>query len=243
MTIGPDHRANAAMDALTADDVAEFLKEHPDFLSRRPDVIPHLIPPAGPHGDGVVDMRHYLLEKLRGELGRLSDQRRELMETTRANFLNQQRVHAAVLHLLAAQGLEELVRAVTGDLAVLLDLDAAVLVMENPDDKIAVLAPLSGPAGLMMTPPGAVNRVLGRADVALRGDIFGAADLWGHCEFPVRSEALVRLRFGATEVGDGTEGLLAFGSMEPDKFHPGQATDLLVFLAGVVERAITLRLD
>ncbi|OYQ33829.1 hypothetical protein CHU95_14575 [Niveispirillum lacus] len=226
------------MDELTAEDVAAFLLEHPDFLARRPDLLRHLLPPSGPErGQGIVDLRERILEKLRGEVGRLSDQQQLLVDTTRANMMNLRRVHAAVLHLLSCRGLEAMVQAITSDLAVLLDLDAATLVVEQPSGPVAMI----GPAGLGMAHPGTIHRAMGRADVALQSDILGSVELWGHQAGLIRSQALVRLR-----LGDGEEmspALLAFGSADAEMFHPGQATDLLLFLAGVVERVIAAYLD
>lgn len=238
MTTGPGQITTNPMDELTAEDVAAFLLEHPDFLARRPDLLRHLLPPVGPErGQGIVDIRERILEKLRGEVGRLSDQQQLLVDTTRANMMNLRRVHAAVLHLLSCRGLEAMVQAITGDLAVLLDLDAANLVVEQPAGPVAVI----GPAGLGMAHAGTINRAMGRADVALQSDILGSVEIWGHQAGLIRSQALVRLRLGEGE--DMTPALLAFGSADPDMFHPGQATDLLLFLAGVVERVIAAYLD
>lgn len=239
MSTGPGQITTNPMDELTADDVAAFLMEHPDFLARRPDLLRHLLAPTGPNlGQGIVDIRERILEKLRGEVGRLSDQQQLLVDTTRANMMNLRRVHAAVLHLLSCRGLEAMVQAITGDLAVLLDLDAATLVVEQPAGPVVSI----GPAGLGMAHHGTINRVLGRADVALQSDILGSVEVWGHQAGLIRSQALVRLRIGV-EGQEDTPALLAFGSADPEMFHPGQATDLLLFLSGVVERVIASYLD
>lgn len=239
MSTGPGQITTNPMDELTADDVAAFLMEHPDFLARRPDLLRHLLAPTGPDlGQGIVDIRERILEKLRGEVGRLSDQQQLLVDTTRANMMNLRRVHAAVLHLLSCRGLEAMVQAITGDLAVLLDLDAATLVVEQPAGPVVSI----GPAGLGMAHHGTINRVLGRADVALQSDILGSVEVWGHQAGLIRSQALVRLRIGV-EGQEDTPALLAFGSADPEMFHPGQATDLLLFLSGVVERVIASYLD
>lgn len=239
MSTGPGQISTTPMDELTADDVAAFLMEHPDFLARRPNLLRHMLAPTGPdRGQGIVDIRERILEKLRGEVGRLSDQQQLLVDTTRANMMNLRRVHAAVLHLLSCRGLEAMVQAITGDLAVLLDLDAATLVVEQPAGPVASI----GPAGLGMAHHGTINRILGRADVALQSDILGSVEVWGHQAGLIRSQALVRLRIGVQGQED-TAALLAFGSADPEMFHPGQATDLLLFLSGVVERVIASYLD
>ena len=61
-----------------------------------------------------------------------------------------------------------------------------------------------------------------------RGELFGAA------AGLVRSEALIRL-----SIGDATpEALLALGSRDAEHFQEGQGTELLGFLARVVEGSI-----
>ncbi|WP_114394778.1 DUF484 family protein [Oleisolibacter albus] len=215
-------------DALTAEDVAAFLRDHPDFLVHHPELIPHLVPPAVDRGQGVIDMQAFLLERLRGEVGRLSDQQRELIATTRANINNQNRVHAAALFLLDSGSLAQLIQAIGTDLAVLLDLDVAALAVESVPETVTPI----DRARLRLLESGGVARLLGRRHVLLRSDIQGGTDLYGL--ETVRSDALVRL----TLQPEAPPALLALGSREPDMFHPGQATELLQFLAHVVERCL-----
>src|SRR3954464_12498025 len=123
--IGP--KPSRPQEDLIAEDVAHFLRDHPDFLARNPDLLRLLTAPQLDRGAGVVDLQYHLLEKLRTQLGGMHDQQRELIATTRANLNNQNRVHAAVLFLLDAKSFEHLIQTITTDLAVLLDLDVACL--------------------------------------------------------------------------------------------------------------------
>ena len=75
---------------------------------------------------------------------------------------------------------------------------------------------------------GAANNVVLLDDMSDDGTVFGAgAGL-------ARSAALARLRPGRTP----PPGPLALGSREPTTFHPGQGSDLLEFLARVVEPCV-----
>lgn len=224
-------------DDLTAEDVAAYLRDHPDFLASRSDLIPHLVPPSADRGEGVLDMQYFLLQKLRGELATAQTRQRELIATTRANLNNQNRVHAAVLFLLDAQSFEQLIQTITTDLAVLLDLDVTALAVEGLSSEI----PHVQRQGVRVLEPGTVDSWLGaKRDVVLRGDIDGMPEIYGRQGAGlVRSEALVRLRIG----GSAPQGILALGSREPDMFDHGQGTELLTFLARVVERTIRLWLD
>ena len=57
---GHSHRT---MDALNADDVAAYLREHPDFLNQHGDLVQHLTPPAMSHGNGVADFQNFMVER------------------------------------------------------------------------------------------------------------------------------------------------------------------------------------
>jgi uncharacterized protein len=219
----------------TSDEVAAFLREHPDFLAQHAELVPHLTPPNIERGEGVVDFQYFMVERLRHEIGRLKEQQRELVTTTRANLNNQNRIHAAVLFLLDARNFEQLIQTVTTELAVLLDLDVACLIVEsNGQDTPHVHA-----SGVRVVEEGTIARLLGRNDILLRRDVEGDPAIYGAASGLVRSEALIRLH-----VSDDTPpGLLAFGSREPDMFHTGQGTELVGFLARVVERCIRSWLD
>ncbi|MDE1149555.1 MAG: DUF484 family protein [Azospirillaceae bacterium] len=223
---------SALGDALTAEDVATYLRETPDFLQQHPDLIHHLVPPAEDRGNGVADLQHFMLLKLRREVADLTAQQEELIATARANINNQSRVHAAALFLMDAQNFEHLIQTITTDLAVLLDLDLACLVVEQPEDSRLALH--HDRTGLQLAEAGAINRWLNKRDVILRGNIQGLTEIYGPAAPIIRSEALVRLQIGP----EAPIGLLAFGSRDADLFHAGQGTELLCFLARVVERCI-----
>ncbi|MGF7210392.1 hypothetical protein GGE65_004999 [Skermanella aerolata] len=229
---GHSHRT---MDALNAEDVAAYLREHPDFLNQHADLVQHLTPPAMSHGNGVADFQYFMVERLRGELGRLKDQQRELISTTRANINNQNRIHAAVLFLLDARTFEQLIQTITTDLAVLLDLDVAALAVEaNGAEK-----PHVHTTGVRVVESGTVDGWLGKRDVMLYSDLNGDPAIFGAAAGLVRSQALIRIQVSE----DTPAGLLAFGSRDPEMFHSGQGTELVCFLARVIERSIRAWLD
>ncbi|HZH27554.1 MAG TPA: DUF484 family protein [Azospirillaceae bacterium] len=223
-------------DSVNAEDVATYLREHPDFFLKYPDLLQNLTLPVPNHGERVVDLQHYLLQKLRSDMTHLKEQQRELISTTRANLNNQNRVHAAVLFLLDAHSFEQLIQTITTDLAVLLDLDAVSLLVEANGTTDF---PHVHRSGVRVVDPGTLNRWLGKRDVVLNDNITADPEIWGSAAGLVRSEVLIRLRVSH----ETPDGLLAFGSREPDTFHNGQGTELVSFLARVVERCIRAWLD
>lgn len=222
--------------ALSADDVFSFLREHPDFLTQHPDLLTLLTPPKVDHGGrNVVDFQLFQAERLRAEVDRLKDQQRDLIAAGRANLNSQSRIHAAVLFLLDAHTFAHAIQTITTDLAVLLDLDVVCLVVESNGTDL----PHVHSTGVRVVRSGTVGQWLGRRDVVLLADTDGDPEIFGGGAGLVRSQALLRL----TVSSETPHGLLAFGSRDPEMFHAGQSTELLGFLARVVERSIRSWLD
>ena len=212
----------------SADEVETFLRDHPDFLVDHPDLVNVLLPPEAKRGEGVVDLQRYMLERVRGDLSRVQTQQNEILATSRSNLITQNRVHASVIAMLGATTLEHLIEIITTDIAVHLEVDAVALGFEALDRL---------PAGgnrstLRILPRGAVDRYVGaNKDLSLIPDAEPEAQLFGGAASLVRSQALLRLQLRR----DAPLGILAFGSRTPGKFHPGQGTELLIFLGKVAE--------
>jgi uncharacterized protein YigA (DUF484 family) len=216
-------------------DVLLFLKNHPDFLNEHPELLPVLTPPAMQHGEGVLDMQHFMLQRLRGELAKLKGQQRALIATSRSNLSSQNRIHQAVLAVIAATSFEQLIQVVTTDLGVILDVDVVTIGIERAEGP----RPRLPHPGVMLLRTGMVDQLLGEREAILHGDIHGDPALFGGGAGLVRSQALLRLH-----VSDVTPaGLLCLGTRKADRFHAGQGTELLGFLARALERTIAAWLD
>ena len=217
---------------VTAAQVVEYLERNPDFLSRNPQALDQQTTPERELGDGVVDFQSAMISRLRADVAGHTDLQRELLDTSRANLSIQARVHECVLALLDARSFEKVIETVATDLSVLLDLDVVTLCVESEQGA------WSGGAagqGLRMISPGTVEEVFGTGEeLILRCGIDGHAEAFGEAASLVRSEALVRLQISSST----PPALLAFGSRDPEKFHPGQATELIGFLAAVLESVI-----
>jgi uncharacterized protein len=215
-------------------EVAGYLKRHPDFLVENPDLLAVLTPPSHRRGDNVVDMQHFMVERLKADLQRLKSQQRALIATSRSNLSSQQRIHAAVLALLAATSFEQLIQTVTTDLAILLDIDVVTLCIESSNGFARTPLP-----GLQLLEPGDVDALLGPTrDALLEDEVAGDAAIFGSGAGLVQSEALLRLN-----VTNAPPGLLALGTRRAGKFKPGQGTELLCFLAQTLAVTISQWLD
>lgn len=238
----PDRRGDPAGETaappppLTAGRVAAYLKAHPDFLVRHPDLVTVLAPPAPSRGESVVDMQQFMLRRLQDEVRRIKEEQRDLLKATRANIQSQARIHDAALALLGARTFEHLVQTFTTDLSLLLDVDVVMLCVETTDGRL----PRVDVHGLAGLPEGSVGDLIGiDRDVVLREDVVGDPLLFGAGAGLVRSDALIRLAVS----GMAPPCLLAMGSRDPQRFHPGQGTELLGFLGKIGSLAIRSWLD
>ena len=218
------------------EEVVRFLAAHPDFLNRHPDILAALNPPRRKHGEGVIDLQHAILERLRGEVTQLKDTQHQLITATRGNMTSTARVHACVLALLESSSFEHMIHIVTHDMAQMLDVDVTSLCVE----RVVGDQPPAPPRGVRILDPGDVDTVVGRGkDSALVEVENGHPAVFGAAAGLVRSAAYVRL-----DISPRTPpGMLALGSRSAGNFHPGQATELLVFLGGVLSLLIRSWLD
>ena len=204
-------------------EVALYLRAHRDFLTRHPDLLEVLAPPVSYNGKGVLDMQAFMVERLQREVREGREREDALLAAGRSNLVSQGRVHAAILSLLEARGFAELIETVTTDLAALLDVDVAALCIEAGPGE----SPRASATAIRVVEEGAVDGLIGKGRECLVGsDPADTAAFFGEASSLVKTQALVRVRIR----GEGPAGLLALGSRDPDRFHPGQGTELLAFL-------------
>lgn len=211
---------------ISADDVVRHLQNHPTFLRNHPEVVEFLLPPVKFEGDEVLDMQHFMIERLQNEVASLKSNQRELLSASRVNLSSQERIHAAVLAVIEARTLEDIGRIVAEDYRSILDVTTSSLCFENKGQ--------SGLRNIVSLKPGAIAKLMGERSILLRRDISGDEQLYGKDAADVRSDALVLIDLG----GQTGPGLLALGSSDVERFHAGQGTELLGFMARAITGAL-----
>ncbi|MBX3489548.1 DUF484 family protein [Parvibaculum sp.] len=223
--------------AISAADVTAYLRRHPELLANDPDLIASLVPPSQSTGRNVLDMQHFMIGRLQGQVRMLRDIQSDLIEASSLNSFAREQVHAAALRLLDAESFEHLIEYATGPegLARVLGVRAATLCVETANGVAGI-----GIRGVRVLEPGGVDRIMGIGErCRLAAHVRGSRGLYGPLAEEVNSEALVRLDFAP----GAPPGLMALGGFEPEQFHPDQAVDLLEFLARIVERCVRRWLD
>lgn len=214
---------------LNDEDILNWLKENPKFLSRNPDAVEFLVPPTRRDNDRkVADFQSYMIKRLKDDREDVIQSARDIVATSRANMNNQTRIHNAILMLLEASHFDDFIHAITMDLAAMLDVDIISLVVESNDGMI----PRIDLTGVRMIGPGMMDHLVKKQAIVLEAGIHGREELYGGGAGLVKSNLLLRLN-----IAPGTPpALLAFGSRNPDMFQPGMGTEQIAFLGGVIER-------
>jgi hypothetical protein len=184
-------------------------------------------------GTNVVDLRGLAMQRLEHRLDRLEDTHRAVIAAAYENLAGTNQIHRAILRLLEAPALGDLLDALADDVARILRVDAIWLVVEGSRAAGA-------PAALVAVSPGSVaayatqGRDSTPRPVALRRVPDKAAALLGPRAGHSGSEAVLQLDLGAGRPA----AMLILGARDPNHFKATQGTDLLAFFAGVMERIL-----
>ena len=220
---------------ITADEVRDFLKKHPDFLQKNLDVVSEVSPPERDLGNGIIDFQHYMVKNLQKDSKALKSRYDVLIDFCRDNMSVQAQVHQAVLRLIRAQSLEQLLEVITLDLVSLFDVDVVRLGVES-EVPFSTSYGEQNYSGFIFIEPGTVDAALGKKkNVLLVEDCqvnppHGFDQIFSDCEGMIGSCALLRLDMEMV----GKNVILAFGVRYNDRFHAGQGIELLHFLAQIV---------
>ena len=206
---------------LSAADVRRFLSDNPEFLTADQGLLDELGLKVAQ--GNVVDFGPAALARVHAAHLREATQRREIEETARANCSAQAQTHGAVVDLLDARNHADLARRVDDLAQVRFGFAGGLIALESA----------TPPAGWRMLVEGQVDMILGGAQqLARMGFAPTALGLFGERSEAIRSMAMVRMAIWEP----AAQGLLAFGSTDPDSFTEDMGAELVAFLARVVER-------
>ena len=202
--------------------VRRFLSDNPEFIRDDHGLLDELGLKVA--AGNVVDFGPAALARVHAAHQREATQRQQIEETARANFSAQAQTHGAVIDLLDARNHSDLAWRVDGIAQRRFGLAAGIIVLEDPD---------RAPAGWHRLVEGQVDMILGGAQrLARMGFAPTALPLFGAKAEEIRSMAMVRMAIWEP----ARQGLLVFGSPDPEGFTEDMGTELVAFLARVVER-------
>jgi uncharacterized protein YigA (DUF484 family) len=212
----------AINDKISTKMVKEYLTEHPDFIQKNPELLSLLMPPVIEGAENVVDFQAFMLKNLQQQMLILKDDQGSIIDASRKNLSTQNRIHQAILALLEADGLEHLLHIVKQDWADNLLVDCVSICFDNKEGYSFLKS-----ENIRVIYDNSVKDYFGDAVFSiLRGAANVSEEIFGPATPLIQSEALIRIP--ASEFSP--EGILAFGSRDPDHFYPGQGTELLTFM-------------
>ena len=200
--------------------VRAFLASHPEFIRGDDGLLAEL--GLKVDGGNVVDFGPAALARVHAAHQRETEQRQHIEETARANFSAQSQIHGAVVDLLDARTLAELAQCADELARTRFGLSAAIVAVESEG---------AAPNGWRRLVDGQIDMILG-GRLAFMGFQPTALGLFGEATDEVRSMAMVRMAIWEPS----SAALLAFGSADPEGFTPDMGSELVAFLARVVER-------
>ena len=210
-------------------EVIAWLHEHPDFLTRQPELFAQL---GVPHDAGAASLIEKQVEILRNENRRLKRQLEHLSTVAGENERLMQQLHGLALGLVATDSYDALYRRLCQGLCDDFRADRVCLLL---DDKLASQFDDAEISRLPAKPPDWMEKLLadgtpqcGRLTRQKRETVFGAAGA------SLGSAALVPL-FG--------QGLLGIGSDSGDRFHPGMGTLFLELLRETLQFRLGMDAD
>ena len=243
----PDAAADApaiSLDTEERDLIRSLILADPELVLSDDMVMRALLGASATGARNIVDLRDKLVERLERRLHHLVHANRSVIAAAYENVAGTQQIHRAILALIDAPDLGELLRRLTRDVPAMVGVEEARLCLEAEVDTICPGDSLaSGLDGrVLLAPEATVDEYLmlegdtSAGPVVLRPCGVEAEIIFG-TSTRTRSEALLRL-----DLRDRV-GLLAFGAHDPDRFGAEQGVDLLTFFGGVVQRLISRHLD
>jgi uncharacterized protein YigA (DUF484 family) len=201
--------------------VRRFLADNPQFLTGDTGLLAELGLKVAQ--GNVVDFGPAAIARVHAAHQREAEARAEIEETARANFSAQAQTHGAVVDLLDARNHSDLARRVDELARARFGLAAGVIALESDGP----------PAGWKLLVEGQVDLILGGPQrMARMGPVPTARGLFGDLGGSIQSVALLRMAIWEP----ARQGLLAFGSADPEGFTQDMGAELVAFLARVVER-------
>ncbi len=215
----------------TPQQVAEYLANNSDFFIHHPTLFSEMQLPVI-ESEGVTDFFAFQAGKLRDEVQQLKKRNRLLIQTSIDNLESQQQIHQLVLDTLGTDSIKQLLKSLRTYLSEQMDVDYAHLCLLEGSplpEKIKKDCSTISEQEL--------NSIFKKDNetVVLRTLYEDSQkELHGTWSEKAASDGLLKI---TTPTGH-TLGALALVSTRRDRFHPGQGSDLLVFVSQIISHVM-----
>ncbi len=216
-------------DNLDDERIAAWLEANPDFFTRHPQLLTRLRIPH--HSGGAISLIEYQLRRLREQNTDMKRKMREMIEAARENDRLSERILRLTLALMDANSLEHCLSICEDILLNEFHADVIVFRLFDPDreldvDRPDVIVPANAPdLGIFSSFFRTGRPLCGRLKQEQLEFLYDDVDAIG---------SSVLLPLGRNPV----IGMLAIGSHDPHRYHPGMGTMFLQQLATLIGTAL-----
>jgi len=214
-------------DGLNAMEIASYLRRHPEFLKDFPDIALTLRVPR--EQGASTSLASYQLEVLRDKNRDMTRRLHELIEIAAENEQLMVRVHSLTVGLMRERTLADSVRRVAAGLTEDFHTDLVRLVLFRADAELPAADWLVAQADGARAMPAFAEFMQRNEPLCGRLQPEKLDALFGDKAVEVRSAVLVPI--------DGV-GMLAIGSHDANRFHPGMGTVFLKLIAEATAAAV-----
>lgn len=212
---------------MRSEDVAHYLKEHPEFFDEQAEMLAQIHVPH-PHGGRAIPIAERQMVALREKNKSLEDKLREFIRFGEENDAIGEKVHRLALVLLAAPGLQHLVHGLVFNLREDFAVPHVALRVWGVDAQALVLPEFS------RVSPAVHDLAQGLEHPHCGTHVLDEVGGWFGEQRPVlRSYALVGLR------QEKSLGLLALASEDAERFYPEMGTLYLTRIGEMMSAALS----
>ncbi len=224
-------RGLTAVDA-EEESVASYLQRNPEFFERHQAVLARLKLPHA-RGGSTISLVERQIEVLREKQAGLENKLAELVRVARANDAIAERLHRFTRRLLRAVPRATAIAHIEGGLREDFDaFHAALVLIGAPADPTL--------PSFVRTVPAADPQLKSFESLFASGKPRCGQARDSQREFLFGPEGLEMGSVALVPLGDkGALGLLALGSADRDRFHPGMSTEFLARLADLISDALS----
>lgn len=212
---------------MNSEDVAAYLKEHPEFFEQYAEMMAEINIPH-PHGGRSIPISERQILTLREKGKQLEGKLREIIQFGEENDAISEKIHRITLALLGARDVAAAVHAIEFNLREDFSVPHVALRVWRGEGELPVFLPSSG-----TTRDFAASLAHPHSCAQAAAD---TAELFGESAPLLKSFAYIGLRDGETF------GLLALASEDPHRFYPEMGTIFLTRLGDIIAAALARHL-
>lgn len=218
---------------MTAEQVADFLRQHHDFFQQHEDLLDELFIPH-PHTGEAISLLERLIARQRNNQNQLTHQLESLLGAARDSERVVSSLHHLSIELMGCDNLDDVVATCRDIMCSEFDADNVVMRLIGQGDSCGNSLHFIDPddnalkmmSGLFQKRQPVCGRLRPKQQVFL----------FGENSVTIKSAVLIPL-YEARTIG-----VLALGSQREDRFHPGMGTHFLSQLGELVSRALSLHM-